>query len=249
MKITKYERLRNGKYKVYLDNDDIITLYEDVILNNNLLLNKNIGDIDSILNDNNEYDVYNKSIKYISTKMRSKKDINTYLSKYYDNEIVNRTIDKLLKNGYSTLSLGYVGIYETTKLVKGISNQSKEGHEFSIKLLKYINEKIKEWKKETGLGFIMCQTQDTNICKKFLINDRNEYGEIKDITDKEYYTSGYLISEDDEKDILKKIEFENEYQKLTPGGSITYLKISDIKDFEEIINYIYNNIKYVGFLE
>ena len=156
-------------------------------------------------------------------------------------------IDKLLKNGYSTLALGYVGIYETTKLVKGVTNQDKEGYDFSIKLLKYLNEKIKEWKKETGLGFILCQTQDINICKKFLINDKDEYGQIKGITDKDYYTNEYFISENENKDIFEKMKFESEYQKLTPGGAITYIKTLEVNNFEELIKFIYENIQYVGF--
>ena len=157
------------------------------------------------------------------------------------------TIDKLLKNGYSTLSLGYVGICEATKLVKGVSNIDKEGHDFSIKLLKYLNDKIKEWKKETSLGFVLCQTQDINVCKSFIENDRDEYGEIKCVTDKEYYSNSYCFPE--ELDIFKKIEFENEYQKLTPGGAITYLQTSKIDNFEEMVKFIYNNIQYVGFIE
>ena len=99
MNIVKYERLKNGKYKVYLDNGDTITLYEDIILKYNLLISKKVEDLDSLLNDNNEYEAYDKSLKYISTKMRSKKEISTYLSKTYDKELVNRVINKLLKNG------------------------------------------------------------------------------------------------------------------------------------------------------
>lgn len=99
MNIVKYERLKNGKYKVYLDNEDTITLYEDIILKYNLLISKKVEDLDSLLSDNNEYEAYDKSLKYISTKMRSKKEISTYLSKIYDKELVNKVIDKLLKNG------------------------------------------------------------------------------------------------------------------------------------------------------
>lgn len=161
----------------------------------------------------------------------------------------NETIDKLLKNGYSTLALGCIGICEVTKLIKGVFNNEKEGHDFSIKLLKYLNEKTKEWKKETSLGFTLCQTTNLEVCKKFLENDREEYGEIKDITNKECYTYSFYICDNKETDILKKLEFEDEYQKLTPGGAITYLKISEIDNLEEIVKYIYNNIQYVGFLK
>ena len=161
----------------------------------------------------------------------------------------NEVIDRLLKNGYSTLSLGYVGICETTKLVKGVSNKDKEGYDFSIKLLKYLNERIKDWKKETGLGFTLYQTQDKNVCKKFALNDKEEYGIVKDVTDKGYYTNSYYISEDEGNDVFKKIEFESEYQKLTPGGAITYLSISEIKDLEEVVKFAYQNIQYIGFVE
>ena len=154
------------------------------------------------------------------------------------------TIDSLLKNGYSTLSLGYVGICETVKLLKNVSIEEKEGHDFSIKLLKYMNEKIKEWKKATMLGFNLCQTQDEKVCESFLQIDREEYGEIKDITDKELYTKDFCILDED---VLKKIEFESEYQKLTSGGAITYLELSKIDNLEEIVKYIYDNTQYVGF--
>ena len=136
------------------------------------------------------------------------------------------TIDNLLKNGYSSLLLGYFGIYEVTKLVKGVTNIEKEGHDFSIKLLKYLNDKLKEWKKETGLGFMVCQTQSKKVLAEFIKKDREEFGEIKDITNKEYYTNSFSIIEG-ENDIYKKLEIESEYQKLTPGGSITYLNISE----------------------
>lgn len=159
----------------------------------------------------------------------------------------DENIDKLLKNGYSTLSLGYVGIYETTKLITGESNLEKKGFSFSIKLLKYLNEKIKEWKRETGLGFTLYQTQDIEVRKTFVINDREEYGQITGITDKEYYTNSYYLPENEEVDIYKKIEIENEYQKLTLGGAITYLELNKIENIEEIIKFIYNNIQYVGF--
>jgi len=161
----------------------------------------------------------------------------------------DETIDKYLKNGYSTLSVGYVGINETTKLMIGETNQSKDGHDFSIKLLKYINDRIKEWKRETGLGFNLYQTQKRGICKKFVMYDRDEYGQITGITDKDYYTNSYYTPEGEEIDVFKKMEMESEYQKLTPGGAITYLELSKISDLEEVIRFAYNNIQYIGFKE
>ena len=110
-----------------------------------------------------------------------------------------------------------------------------------------MNEKIKEWKRETSLGFTLYQTQDKKVAKIFIENDRDEYGEITGVTDKEYYTNSYYIPEDGEFDIYKKIEVESGYQKLTLGGAITYLDLEKIENLEEIIKFGYNNIQYIGF--
>ena len=112
MKIIKYEKQRSNKYKVYLDNDETITLYEDVILNNNLLLSKEINDLTSIKEDNLEYEAYDKAVKYISTKMRSKKEIKTYLRKIYEEELINKIVDKLLKNGLINDSKYVIAYYQ-----------------------------------------------------------------------------------------------------------------------------------------
>ena len=95
----------------------------------------------------------------------------------------------------------------------------------------------------------MCQTLENGVCKTFAQYDREEFGEIKDITDKESYTNEFCVSEDEEIDVFKKIDFEQEYQKLTPGGAITYLKLSKIENLEEVVKYIYENTEYVGFKE
>ena len=135
MKIIKYEKQRGNKYKVYLDNDETITLYEDVILNNNLLLSKEINDLTSIKEDNLEYEAYDKAIKYISYKMRSKKEIKTYLRKIYEDEIINKVIDKLLKNGLINDS-NYVLAYYQDKI-----NLSNDGPN---KIKDNLNENIEE---------------------------------------------------------------------------------------------------------
>ena len=138
MNIIKYERLKNGKYKVYLDNEDTITLYEDVILNNNLLISKHISDLDKLLSENNEYEAYNKAIKYIGVKMRSKKEIKAYLSKYYEDNIINEILDKLVQNGLINDSK-YVYAYYLDKI-----NLSNDGpNKIKDNLLKLgINEEV-----------------------------------------------------------------------------------------------------------
>ena len=138
MNIIKYERLKNGKYKVYLDNEDTITLYEDVILNNNLLISKHISDLDKLLSENNEYEAYNKAVKYIGVKMRSKKEIKVYLSKYYEDDIINGILDKLVQNGLINDSK-YVYAYYLDKI-----NLSNDGpNKIKDDLLKLgINEEV-----------------------------------------------------------------------------------------------------------
>ena len=138
MNIIKYERLKNGKYKVYLDNENTITLYEDVILNNNLLISKHISDLDKLVSENNEYEAYNKAVKYIGVKMRSKKEIKAYLSKYYEDDIINEILDKLVQNGLINDSK-YVYAYYLDKI-----NLSNDGpNKIKDNLLKLgINEEV-----------------------------------------------------------------------------------------------------------
>ncbi len=100
MRIIKYQKLKSNKYKVVLENDDTITLYDNIILDNNLLLTKEIDNIDDILKQNDYYDAYYLSIKYISRKQRTKKEIHSYLNNKFDIDIINDTIEKLDKEGY-----------------------------------------------------------------------------------------------------------------------------------------------------
>ena len=160
-------------------------------------------------------------------------------------------IDKLLKGGYSTLSLGYVGIYETTNLIKGVSHTTKEGQEFALKLLKYLKDAINRWKKETGLGFTLCGNSGEGICYKFARIDKEIFGTIKDITDKGYYTNSYYIDEKEKIDIYSKLLLENDFQKISLCGTLTNIKITNIEknieELEGLIKFIYENIQYAQF--
>ena len=100
MKIIKYTKLKNNKYKLFLDNNDTITLQDDVILKNNLLLTKEINNVDKLLKDNAYFEAYNKSLKYITRKIRVEKEIIDYLKKDFDRDVINYVIDKLKKNNY-----------------------------------------------------------------------------------------------------------------------------------------------------
>ena len=160
-------------------------------------------------------------------------------------------IDELLKGGYSTLSLGYVGIYEMTKLMKGTSHTSQEGHDFAIKVMKKMKEATDRWRKETGLGFVLYGTPTGRVCKRFARIDREEFGEITGITDKEQYTNSYHIDDKEEMDLYERLKFEYEFQKLSLGGGISYIDMpsedENTNNLEDIIKFIYDNVQYVEF--
>ena len=160
-------------------------------------------------------------------------------------------IDELLKNGYSTLSLGYIGVYETTKLIKGVSHTTAEGHEFAIKLMKKLRDTTKRWKQETGLGFALYGTPAESLCYKFAKIDRERFGTIKDITDKGYYTNSYHVDVREEIDAFEKLRFESEFQTLSTGGAISYIELPNMNNnpeaLETVVKFIYNNIQYAEF--
>ena len=161
------------------------------------------------------------------------------------------TIDGFLKDGYSTLSLGYIGIYETTKLMKGVSHTSKEGYEFAIKLMKKLKDTTQKWKQETGLGFALYGTPAESLCYKFARIDRERFGTIKDITDKGYYTNSYHVDVREEIDAFEKLRFESEFQTLSSGGAISYIELPNMNNnpeaLETIVKFIYDNIQYAEF--
>lgn len=160
-------------------------------------------------------------------------------------------IDKLLKGGYSTLSLGYIGLYETTKLMTGLSHTTKEGHDFAIKLMKKLRETTDKWKEKTGLGFALYGTPAESLCYRFARIDRQKYGTIKDVTDKGYYTNSYHVDVREEIDAFDKLLFESEFQNISSGGAISYIEIpnlrNNLKALEEVVKFIYNNIQYAEF--
>ena len=156
----------------------------------------------------------------------------------------NQVIDELLKNGYSTLSLGYIGLYEATKLVKGVSHYDEEGKQFALKLINKLNRYLRKWKEESGLSFTLYATPAESIANKLAIMDMNNYGLVEGITDKGYYTDSFYV--DENIDIIKKFRLESEFQKLTLGGSLIKLKVNGLNmDEKEIINMIYQESLYV----
>ena len=160
-------------------------------------------------------------------------------------------IDKYLKDGYSTISLGYIGIYELTKLIKGVSHTTKEGKKFALKVMNHMREKCEEWKKETGLGFGLYGTPAESLCYKFARIDKEKFGTIKDITDKGYYTNSYHVDVREKIDAFSKLKFESEFQPISSGGAISYIEVPNMQHnleaLKEVVKFIYDNIQYAEF--
>ena len=160
-------------------------------------------------------------------------------------------IDKLLYGGYSTMSLGYIGIYEMTKLVKGVSHTVSEGHDFAIKVMKHLRETTDKWKKETNIGFALYGTPAESLCYKFARIDKEKFGTIKDVTDKGYYTNSYHVDVRERIDAFQKLAFESEFQKISSGGAISYIEVpnmeKNIDALEAVVKFIYDNIQYAEF--
>ena len=160
-------------------------------------------------------------------------------------------IDKLLKNGYSTLSLGYIGVYEATKLVTGVSHTDPVGEKFALKLMKHLRNACDTWKKETGLGFALYGTPAESLCYRFARIDKERFGSIKDVTDKGYYTNSYHVDVREKIDAFSKLKFESQFQPISSGGCISYVEIPNMTNnldaIKELVKFIYDNIQYAEF--
>ncbi len=160
-------------------------------------------------------------------------------------------IDKYLENGYSTLSLGYIGLYETTYLMKGCSHTDPVGKEFAMRVMDRLNAAVAEWKAKTRLGFSLYGTPAESLCYRFARIDREKFGDIENVTDKGYYTNSYHVDVREPIDAFSKFTFESEFQNKSLGGAISYVEvpnlINNVEAIEEVIKFIYENIQYGEF--
>lgn len=161
------------------------------------------------------------------------------------------TIDKLLHDGYSTISLGYIGLYEVTKLMKGVSHTDPSGLEFALKIMNRLREATDTWKKNTGIGFGLYGTPAESLCYRFASIDKKRFGNIEDVTDKGYYTNSYHVDVREKIDAFSKFTFESQFQNISSGGAISYVEIPNMRHnleaLEEIVKFIYDNIQYAEF--
>ena len=160
-------------------------------------------------------------------------------------------IDKYLHDGYSTISLGYIGLYEVTKLVKGVSHTDPAGTEFAVKIMNTLREHCEKWKKQTGLGFGLYGTPAESLCYRFARIDMERFGSIPDVTDKGYYTNSYHVDVRENTDAFSKFTCESQFQQISSGGAISYVEIPNMRHnltaIEDVVKFIYDNIQYAEF--
>jgi ribonucleoside-triphosphate reductase len=158
------------------------------------------------------------------------------------------TIDKLLYNGYSTISLGYAGLYETVKVLIGKSITDDDGMELGKKIMQKLNDKCRDWKQVEKIDYSVYGTPIENTTEKFAKCLQRRFGTIPGITDRNYVTNSYHVPVFEKIDAFKKIDIEAELQKLSPGGAISYIETPNMENNVDailsVIKYIYDNIMY-----
>lgn len=160
-------------------------------------------------------------------------------------------IEPFLKGGYSTLTVGYIGIYEATMLVMGKSHTSPEGKAFAMKIMDMLGAKKEEWTKENGIQFAIYGTPAESLTHRFCRIDQQRFGDIQDITDKGYYTNSYHVDVREDIDVFSKFTFEQAFQEKSTGGMISYVEIPNMIHNPEailsILEFMYDNIMYGEF--
>lgn len=158
------------------------------------------------------------------------------------------TIDKLLYGGYSTISLGYAGLYECVKYMTGKSHTDCEAKDFALAVMQKLNDACKGWKEKENIDFSVYGTPLESTTYKFAKCLQKRFGKIPGVTDKNYITNSYHVHVTEEIDAFKKLEFESEFQKLSPGGAISYVEVPNMQDnipaVLSVMQYIYDHIMY-----
>ncbi|HJA02894.1 MAG TPA: anaerobic ribonucleoside-triphosphate reductase [Candidatus Gallimonas gallistercoris] len=158
------------------------------------------------------------------------------------------TIDKLLYGGYSTISLGYAGLYECVKYMTGKSHTDEEAKPFALSVMQHMNDKCKEWKQEHNIDFSLYGTPLESTTYKFSKCLQKRFGIIPGVTDKNYITNSYHVHVTEPIDAFTKLKFESEFQQLSPGGAISYVEVPNMQNnipaVLAVMQYIYDNIMY-----
>ncbi len=160
-------------------------------------------------------------------------------------------IDKYLMGGYSSISLGYIGLYELTKLMTGESHTTEKGFDFAMRVMNRLRGACDQWKADTGIGFALYGTPAESLCYRFARIDKARFGTIPDVTDKGYYTNSYHVDVREDIDAFTKFKFEAKFQPISSGGCISYVEVpnmgNNLEALAEMVRFIYDNIQYAEF--
>ena len=158
------------------------------------------------------------------------------------------TIDRLLYNGYSTLSLGYAGLYECVKAMTGKSHTDPEAKDFALAIMQKMNDKCAEWKAAENIDYSLYGTPIESTTYKFAKALQKRFGVIEGVTDKNYITNSYHVHVTEHINAFDKLKFESEFQRLSPGGAISYIEVANLTNnipaVISVMQYIYDNIMY-----
>ena len=158
------------------------------------------------------------------------------------------TIDELLYHGYSTISLGYAALYECTMAMLGVSHTTEEGKKFALSVMQTLNDACARWKKEEDIDYSVYGTPIESVTYKFAKCLKERFGVISGITDHDYITNSYHVNVREKIDAFTKLKLESEFQKLSPGGAISYVEVPDMSNnipaVLDILKFIYDNIMY-----
>ena len=158
------------------------------------------------------------------------------------------TIDKLLYHGYSTISLGYAGLYECGKYMTGKSHTDPSATPFALQVMQYMNDACRKWKEESDIDFSLYGTPLESTTYKFAKSLQRRFGIIEGVTDKSYITNSYHVHVTEDINAFDKLKFEAQFQALSPGGAISYVEVPDMQNNLEavlqVMKFIYENIIY-----
>ena len=157
----------------------------------------------------------------------------------------------LLQDGYATITLGYIGLYECVKALIGISHTIQEGEKLALEIMNYIKRKVLEWKKETGLGFALYGTPSESLTERFAKLTRERWGVIEGITDRNYLTNSYHVFVQEPINAFDKLKFEAQFHSISSGGAISYIETpnmnNNVEAIETMVKFMYDNVQYAEF--
>lgn len=246
--ISKAKNYIEGKHKYYgRFNQGVVTInLVDIALSSE----KDVDKFWEIFEERTE--LCHKALRIRHEKLKgTPSDVAPILWQYGGIARLNKgeTIDPLLYNGYSTISLGYAGLYECVKYMTGRSHSDEgEGEKFGLEVMQALNDKCEQWKTAENIAYSLYGSPIESTTYKFAKCLKNRFGIIEGITDKDYITNSYHIPVFERIDPFEKLRIEAKFQKLSPGGAISYIESADMTKnlpaLLEVIKYIYENIMY-----